>query len=323
MAAAADAPCVGCRRFAGGRPIKPLFSHGPIPGYRMILCVILASFLMFADQRMSWMEDVRAQFSTVVAPVQWIVSLPARGLSLASLALSDQTRLVNENRQLRERLLTLSQRVQRMASLSEENVRLRELLKAAPRQKIPWLTAGLLTLDNDPFLQQMIIDRGQQSGVYSGQPVVDSAGLVGQIISVSRYSSRVLLITDASHSVPVQINRNGLRFIARGAGQHDRLTLDNVPNNTDIREGDLLVTSGLTGRFPEGYPVARVSRIVRNAGTPFVSVEVRPIAQLDRSRNFLLLFTHDRLRPKSHQLSQDAVDAALQVVRPARQEASQ
>nr|WP_279310083.1 rod shape-determining protein MreC [Kushneria phyllosphaerae] len=303
--------------------MKPLFSHGPIPGYRMILCVILASFLMFADQRMSWMEDVRAQISTVVAPVQWIVSLPARGLSLASLALSDQTRLVNENRRLRERLLTLSQRVQRMASLSEDNVRLRELLKATPRQEIPWITAGLLTLDNDPFLQQMIIDRGQQSGVYSGQPVVDSAGLVGQIISVSRYSSRVLLITDASHSVPVQINRNGLRFIARGAGQPGRLTLDNVPNNTDIREGDLLVTSGLTGRFPEGYPVARVSRIMRNAGTPFASVEVRPIAQLDRSRNFLLLFTHDRLKPKSHQLSQEAVDAALQVVRPGRQEARQ
>ncbi|WP_445621835.1 rod shape-determining protein MreC [Kushneria sp. Sum13] len=303
--------------------MKPLFSHGPIPGYRMILCVILASFLMFADQRMSWMEDVRAQISTVVAPVQWIVSLPARGLSLASLALSDQTRLVNENRRLRERLLTLSQRVQRMASLSEDNVRLRELLKATPRQEIPWITAGLLTLDNDPFLQQMIIDRGQQSGVYSGQPVVDSAGLVGQVISVSRYSSRVLLITDASHSVPVQINRNGLRFIARGAGQPGRLTLDNVPNNTDIREGDLLVTSGLTGRFPEGYPVARVSKIVRNAGTPFASVEVLPIAQLDRSRNFLLLFTHDRLKPKSHQLSQEAVDAALQVVRPGRQEARQ
>ncbi|ARS54276.1 rod shape-determining protein MreC [Kushneria konosiri] len=323
MSAAAGAPCAGCIRFAGGRPIKPLFSHGPIPGYRMILCVILASFLMFADQRMSWMDDVRAQISTVVAPVQWVVSLPARGLSLASLALSDQTRLVNDNRRLRERLLTLSQRVQRMASLSEENIRLRELLKAAPRQEIPWLTAGLLTLDNDPFLQQMILDRGQQSGVYSGQPVVDSAGLVGQIISVSRYSSRVLLITDASHSVPVQVNRNGLRFIARGAGQPDHLTLDNVPNNTDIREGDLLVTSGLTGRFPEGYPVARVSRIVRNAGTPFATVDVRPVAQLDRSRNFLLLFTHDQLKPTRERLSPEAVDAALQVVRPDRQETRQ
>ncbi|MFC0336004.1 rod shape-determining protein MreC [Kushneria avicenniae] len=279
----------------------------------MILCVILASFLMFADQRMSWMEDVRAQVSTVVAPVQWIVSLPSRGLSLASLALSDQTRLVNDNRRLRERLLTLSQRVQRMASLSEENTRLRELLRATPRQEIPWLTAGLLTLDNDPFLQQMIIDRGQQSGVYNGQPVVDSAGLVGQVISVSRYSSRVLLITDASHSVPVQVNRNGLRFIVRGAGQANRLTLDNVPNNTDIREGDLLVTSGLTGRFPEGYPVARVSRIVRNAGTPFATVEALPIARLDRSRNFLLLFTHDQLKPTRQRLSQEAVDAALQV----------
>ncbi|MFC0268292.1 rod shape-determining protein MreC [Kushneria aurantia] len=281
----------------------------------MILCVILASFLMFADQRMSWMEDVRAQVSSLVAPVQWIVSLPARGLSLASLALSDQTRLVNENRRLHERLVTLSQRVQRMASLSAENDRLRSLLRAAPRQQIPWISAGLLTLDNDPFLQQMIIDRGQRSGVYSGQPVVDSAGLVGQVISVSRYSSRVLLITDASHSVPVQVNRNGLRFIARGAGQANMLTLDNVPNNTDVRVGDLLVTSGLAGRFPEGYPVGRVTRMVRNDGSPFATVEAAPVAQLERSRNFILLFTHDQLARRHAELSPQAVSVALEVAR--------
>lgn len=286
----------------------------------MILCVILASFLMFADQRMSWMETVRVQVSTLVAPVQWIVSLPARGMSLASLVLSDQTRLVNENRQLRERVLTLSQRVQRMASLARENDNLRELLRAAPRQRIPWITAGLLTLDNDPFLQQLIIDRGQQSGVYSGQPVVDSAGLAGQVISVSRYSSRVLLITDASHSVPVQINRNGLRFIVRGAGQSGLVTLDNVPNNTDVRQGDLLVTSGLAGRFPEGYPVARVSRVVRNDGTPFATVEAQPVARLDRSRNFLLLFTHDQLVRRHADLDAEAVSAALDIVRETREE---
>ncbi|OHV12268.1 rod shape-determining protein MreC [Kushneria phosphatilytica] len=282
----------------------------------MLLCAFLALMLLYADHRFDWMDGVRGHAATVTTPIQWVVSLPSRGLNWASRIVSSQSELIEENRQLHRQLLTLSQRVQRMASLSAENVRLRQLLHATPRQNIPWMTAELMTLDNDPFLHQMVVDRGRVDGAYIGQPVVDASGLVGQVTSVSRYTSRVLLITDASHAVPVQINRNGLRFIAQGAGQSNTLNVMNVPNNTDIREGDLLVTSGMADRFPEGYPVARVSEVRRNPGGPFAHVEAAPIARLDRSRQFLMLFARSVPKRQHEQLDPAAVSIALQIIQP-------
>lgn len=256
----------------------------------MLLCALLAAALMFADARFTRMEPVRAQLSILVAPIQWAVSLPSDVLNWGALALSDQRALVDENRRLREQILTLSHRVQRMASLTAENVRLRELLGATRERDIPYITAELLSLDPDPFTHQMVIDRGRRDGAYVGQPVLDASGLVGQVTATSAYSSRVLLLADASHALPVQINRNGLRFVAQGAGRYDALAVKHVPDTADIREGDLLTTSGLGGRFPSGYPVARVSSVVHDPGEPFARVMAAPVAQLQRSRHFLLLF---------------------------------
>ncbi|WP_280552464.1 rod shape-determining protein MreC [Halomonas sp. 25-S5] len=291
--------------------MKPLFSHGPLPGYRMLLCVILASALMFVDTRFTRMEPVRTQLSTLVAPVQWLVSLPSDVLNWASLALSDQRALVDENRRLRKQILTLSHRVQRMASLTAENVRLRELLAATRQRDMPYITAELLSLDPDPFTHQMVIDRGRRDGVYVGQPVLDASGLVGQITATSAYSSRVLLLADASHALPVQINRNGLRFILQGAGSYDALNVMHVPDTADIREGDLLTTSGLGERFPPGYPVARVSAVVHDPGEPFARVTAAPVAQLQRSRHFLLLFPPaPPAAPPEGELAAPALEAA-------------
>ncbi|MFW6346887.1 MAG: rod shape-determining protein MreC [Halomonas sp.] len=267
-----------------------MFSHGPLPVYRLLLCVVASVVLMFADTRFTRMETLRAQLSTVVAPIQWAVSLPSDVLNWGSLALSDQRALLDENRRLREQILTLSHRVQRMASLTAENVRLRELLLAANQNDMPFITAELLSLDPDPFAHQMVIDRGRRNGAYVGQPVMDASGLVGQITAVSAYSSRVLLLADASHALPVQVNRNGLRFIVQGGGRYDALSVLHVPDTADIREGDLLVTSGLAGRFPAGYPVARVAEVIHDPGQPFARVTATPVAQLQRSRHFLLLF---------------------------------
>lgn len=252
--------------------------------------MLLASALMFADTRLTRMEEVRAQLSTLVAPIQWAVSLPSDVLNWGALALSDQRALLEENRRLREQILTLSHRVQHMASLTAENVRLRELLSAANQNDVPFITAELLSLDPDPFAHQMVVDRGRRNGAYVGQPVMDASGLVGQVTAVSAYSSRVLMVADASHALPVQINRNGLRFIVQGSGRYDALTVLHVPDTADIREGDLLVTSGLAGRFPPGYPVARVAEVVHDPGQPFARVTATPVAQLQRSRHFLLLF---------------------------------
>ncbi len=252
--------------------------------------MLFASALMFADTRFTRMEEVRAQLSTLVAPVQWAVSLPSDILTWGSLALSDQRALLEENRRLREQILTLSHRVQHMASLTAENLRLRELLSAAHQHDIPFITAELLSLDPDPFTHQMVVDRGRRHGAYVGQPVMDASGLVGQVTAVSGYSSRVLTVADASHALPVQVNRNGLRFIAQGTGRHSALAVLHVPDTAEIREGDLLVTSGLAGRFPPGYPVARVSEVVHDPGQPFARVSATPVAQLQRARHFLLLF---------------------------------
>ncbi|MFC3283560.1 rod shape-determining protein MreC [Litchfieldella rifensis] len=256
----------------------------------MLLCAIAAFALMFAEDRFSRMEDLRAQLSTVVAPIQWVVSVPSDLLTWASLALSEQRELVEENRRLREQLLTLSHRVQRMASLTAENVRLRELLDAARQDDVPYITAELLSLDSDPFTHQMVVDRGRRNGVYIGQPVMDASGLVGQVTAVSAYSSRVLMLADASHAMPVQVNRNGLRFVVQGTGRYNALAVMHVPDTADIREGDLLTSSGLAGRFPVGYPVARIVGVEHDPGEPFARVTAEPVAQLERSRHFLLLF---------------------------------
>ncbi|WP_281247550.1 rod shape-determining protein MreC [Chromohalobacter japonicus] len=270
--------------------MKPLFSHGPVPSYRMLLCAVAAFSLMFAEHRLPFMDDVRSQLTTVVAPVQWAVSWPSEGLSWAALVFSDQRALVDENQRLRQQLLTLSHRVQRMANLTAENVRLRELLNAAPRDEVPYITAELLSLDSDPFTQQMVIGRGRRDGVYVGQPVMDASGLIGQVIAVSAYTSRVLMVSDANNAVPVQVNRSGQRFIVQGSGDLNTLNVLNVPATADIKEGDLLTTSGLGGRFPEGYPVAEITQVDRDGQHSFASVEAQPLSQPERSRHFLLLF---------------------------------
>ncbi|ATJ82145.1 rod shape-determining protein MreC [Halomonas beimenensis] len=291
----------------------------------MLLCAVLAAALMFADLRFTRMEPVRAQLSTLVAPIQWAVSLPSDVLNWAALSLSDQRELVEENRRLREQILTLSHRVQRMASLTAENVRLRELLSATRERDIPFITAELLSLDPDPFSHRMVIDRGRRDGVFVGQPVMDAAGLVGQVTSVSAYASRVLLVADASHALPVQVNRNGLRFVAQGTGQYDALSVLHVPDTADIREGDLLVTSGLAGRFPPGYPVARVSSVVHDPGQPFARVDARPVAQLQRARHFLLLFPPEVPEAPGRggwtaRLDPAAIEAAIELMAPREEE---
>lgn len=274
----------------------------------MLLCAVIAFALMFAEQRVPRMAELRAHLSTIVAPVQWLVSQPSDALSWGALVLADQRELIEENRLLREQLLMLSHRVQRMASLTAENVRLRELLDASRRDDIPYITAELLSLDSDPFTHQMVIDRGSSDGVYVGQPVMDASGLIGQVVSVSAYNSRVLMVADASFAIPVQVNRNGLRFIVQGTGRYDELDVLHVPDTADIRVGDLLVTSGLAGRFPEGYPVARVGEVVHDPGEPFAEVIAEPVAQTERSRQFLLLFP-----PPPPSLSDRALDAAIEV----------
>lgn len=274
---------------------------------------------MFVDQNFTRMEAVRAQLSMIVAPVQWVVSLPSDVLSWGTLAFSDQRALLDENQRLREQMLTLSHRGQRIASLTSENAELRRLLNAARYRDVNFISAELISLDNDPFSHQMVIDRGYRNGVYVGQPLIDAFGLVGQVTAVSAYSSRVLLLGDASHALPVRITRNGLRYILQGSGNFDVLSVLHVPDTADVRKDDLLTTSGLGGRFPAGYPVARVTSVTHDPGEPFAQVKAEPLARLQRSRYFLLLFpapiSHEKIAlwDESFLISYKALQTVLQL----------
>ena len=272
-----------------------MFIHGPAPGYRMALCVVL-SFIMMLSSRIAgddWMANVRTQLATLVSPVQWLVSMPGKGVSWASVSLSSQTSLIDQNRQLSDELLEKKVRLQRMQTLEAENAQLRDLLKARPRRDIDYMMSELVMLDNDPYRQQMIIDRGEGDGAYIGQPVIDASGVAGKVIEMSRFTSRVLLINDIQQAVPIQVVRNGLRFIAQGTGDPDGLQVLHVPNNADVRPGDLLVTSGLGGEFPAGYPVATVTDVQNSTNGPFAQVEARSASRLERSRHFLMLFARN------------------------------
>jgi rod shape-determining protein MreC len=154
--------------------------------------------------------------------------------------------------------------------------------------------AELIGMDPNPFTHRIIINKGERDGVVLGQPVLDARGLMGQVVELMPYTSRVLLLTDTTHSIPVQVNRNGLRAIASGTGNPERLELRHVADTADIKEGDLLVSSGLGQRFPAGYPVATVKEVIHDSGQPFAIVRAVPTAALNRSRYLLLVFSDTR-----------------------------
>lgn len=248
---------------------------------------------MTAEYRFSEVAYVRSWMALVVTPIQWAADAPGRSWGWAVDTLANRNLLLDENRELKSQALVLAERSQTMSAVVAENVRLRELLNATQRSELDYITGELIGVNYDPFSQQVVINRGRQDGAYIGMPVVDASGVMGQLISVSPYTSRLLLISDTNHALPVQVNRNGLRFIAQGTGRANRLRLDHVPETADLREGDLLITSGLGERFPFGYPVARIESISHQRGEPFMDVEARPLAQLDRSRYVLMLFYQD------------------------------
>ncbi|WP_305857063.1 rod shape-determining protein MreC [Balneatrix alpica] len=257
------------------------------------LLVVLSLAMLVADRYWSGMERVRSALTVLTAPLQWVVDTPNQLWSLADKTLADREQLQAENTRLRSQMLVLERQAQKMAAITAENVRLRELLNASQRVDEKVLLADLIGVNPNPFQLQVVLNKGSQDGVFLGQPVLDAGGIMGQVIEVGPYTSRVLMITDASHAIPVQINRNGLRFIAFGEGVPGVLSLEHVQDTADIQEGDLLISSGLGGRFPYGYPVGVVTSVVHDPGEPFALVKVKPSAQLDRSRHVLLLFGNE------------------------------
>ncbi len=252
--------------------------------------MVISLALMVVDHRYHHLETVRSVLSVVIYPLQFTADLPLSASRWISDTFSTRNQLQEENRELRKQNLLLRAQQQKLLALETENMRLRDLLDSSLKIGDRVLIAELMAVDLDPYRQQVTIDKGSSSGVYQGQPVLDANAVMGQVIHVNRFTSTVLMITDARHALPVQINRNGLRTIAMGTGRINELELPHLPNNADIQVGDLLVTSGLGGRFPAGYPVAEVASVTREPGQPFAEVTARPSAHLDRTREALLVW---------------------------------
>ena len=260
----------------------------------MSLAGILAFALIFADVRLNEMAAGRAMLFVVTLPFYWVVDLPARVASWGKESLVTRDTLLKENSRLNSEALLLEAQVQRLAALRAENLRLRALLNSSALLQDDVLVAELIGISPDPARHLVVLNKGSADKVFAGQPLIDAQGLMGQVIEVGPNSARVLLITDATHAIPVQINRNGVRAIADGIGRLDALELRHVASTEDIQVGDLLVSSGLGGRFPVGYPVAVVTEVIRDPGQAFARVTAAPSAALNRSRHVLLVFTRGK-----------------------------
>lgn len=256
-----------------------------------MVAALLAIGLIVADHRYRHLDLFRSTLSVVVFPLHYLASLPDTLGRLMEGRLAREEELRARNEALRRENLVLAARLQQLEALEAENMRLRDLLGSAFKLGDRVLIAELMSVDLDPYRQQVLINKGAGSGVYLGQPVLDANAVMGQVVRVNPLSATVLLITDADHLLPVQVNRNGLRTVAAGTGYVNRLELPHLPKNADVQVGDLLVTSGLGGRFPSGYPVARVTEIRRESGEPFATVVAVPTARLDRTREVLLVWT--------------------------------
>jgi len=270
------------------------------------LALAIISVLLFAiDVNSRLLQGARATLATVVSPVYIIAESPYRVSREASETLATRESLIARNALLERANLELAQRAQQYVVLREENARLRELLGSRQRLGADVLVAELIGVVPTPNTFQVEIDKGADAGAYVGQAVIDANGLFGQVVEVAQFTSRVMLLVDAAHAVPVQVNRNDVRSIAAGTGRLDRLDLEYVPITADIREGDLLVSSGLGGHFPRGYPVAEVVSVVVDPTLQYAQVAARPLAELDRSRHVLLVFEP----PDTHAASGDTSES--------------
>jgi rod shape-determining protein MreC len=253
---------------------------------------LAAVALMTLDHRAQLGQGVRETLSAAVYPVHFVANLPFEAADFLSEELAGRRELIEDNARLKAQQLLYDARLQRLAALERENIELRDLLKSSYEISEPVLIAELMRVDLDPYTHLIQIDKGSNSGLFVGQPVLDAQGVMGQIDQIGPFSAIVRLITDPGHAIPVQINRTGVRAIALGTGDTQRLELSSLPNNVDVQVGDLLVTSGLGGRFPQGYPVARVTRVTQDPGAPFARISAEPKAELGRSRQVLLVKTH-------------------------------
>ncbi len=255
----------------------------------LLACITLSAVLMVADHRGDLSPRVRAELSRIAEPMWRLAALPSTVWRWADTTLSRQQLLANDNVAMRRELQLRDAQLARLEAVSRENNRLRALLGGTGNYRLAVQMAGIVDVDLNPWRQRVRLDRGSAEGVEVGQAVIDAGGMLGQVMQVSEHGATALLLTDASHSVPVQVVRTGLRLVADGTGTSNALKVPNIPQSADIRVGDLLVTSGIGGRFPAGFAVGTVRSVGPDDTRLFLVAEAEPAAQLDRGLEVLLV----------------------------------
>ena len=268
-------------------------SPGRIPalGLRLLGLIVISILLMYFDNRDNHLDTVRKAVGAAVYPVRVVVDAPVRLWNWLGESTTSRSELQLELGRLKDERLFTNVRLQQLNALEAENARLKAILGAREQVRDRTRVAGIMSVDANPYNHSLVIDVGTTDGVVDGQALVDADGVVGQVIEAGLMTSQAMLISDTDHALPVEVNRNGLRTIVVGTGTIDQLQLPFVVNNADIAVGDLLVTSGLGGAFPAGYPVAIVESVTRNPHEPYAEVTATPSASLGQVREVLLIFS--------------------------------
>lgn len=273
--------------------MKPIFGRGPSLQLRLFFAVIASASLMLADGRLDAFSGVRYFLNSLVAPIQYTANLPRSMFDGVYERFSTRQSLLEGNQNLKREVLRLRSDLLLLEQYKEENQRLRKLLGSSFVRDEKKMVAEVMAVDTSPYRHQVVIDKGRIDGVYIGQPVINEKGIVGQITFVAAHNSRVLLLSDAKNAIPVQVVRNDIRVIASGNGDIDEIQLEHIPTSTDIQVDDLLVTSGLGGVYPEGYPVAYVTSVEHDTRREFAAIKAKPVVEFDRLRYLLLVWPNE------------------------------
>ncbi|QTH63192.1 rod shape-determining protein MreC [Psychrosphaera ytuae] len=270
--------------------MNPIFGSGPALSLRFAIVFVLSLVAMTVDVYTESSRQIRSTLTSIVAPIQYLADLPQEVFEATAKYGASKQRLLDENERLQKVQLEQSEKLQKYNMLVAENARLRALLDTNIRVDAKKAIAEIMSVASHPYSHNVVIDKGTSDDVFEGQPVLDHEGVVGQVVSAGNNTARVILLTDQTHAVPIRVLRNDITGILSGTGDINLMTLNNVPHDTDIKIGDQLITSGLGGVFPDGYPVATVVNVKADLSKPFLDILATPAAQVNRLKHVLLLW---------------------------------
>ncbi|TQV86670.1 rod shape-determining protein MreC [Aliikangiella coralliicola] len=275
--------------------MKTLFSQGASHTTRLFIAAVMSCVLMFIDNHQHHLEGLRKAIGAFITPIVYVADIPGDFFAWSGEKLMTRSQLRQENSRLKSESLILKAQLQKFVALQAENARLRNLLGNENKSIERRLVAEIIQIDSDPFSLRFLINKGSMHDIFVGQTVIDAKGIVGQVVEVSPATARVLMISDVTHAIPVRVNRNGVRSTVVGTGQLNLLALQFVPETTDIKVGDLLLSSGLGQRFPDGYPVGTVTSVQRDPGQDYVRIFASPAARLERNALVLLVWPEKKV----------------------------